>query len=127
LSLRNHQLESRRSLGFKDRTGQCSLAVVFRPASTQVQFFDLQVLEETLHCIPDHVLDAPPRRLEAYQQNIAGLTDVELPASPWASAAVHTQPAAPVQHQYDDRAAEEVVAAVEALQLGRTREVAVMA
>jgi len=86
-----------------------------------------QVLEETLHCIPDHVLDAPPRRLEAYQQPIAGLTDAELPPSPWASVVVQTPAAAANEIHFDQKAEEEAVVAVEALQLERTRAVAVMA
>ena len=89
---------------------------------------DTQVLEETLHCIPDHVLDAPPRQLEAWQHPIAGLTDnMDLPASVWASTVSPTSPATALRHPDEHAAEQEDVAAVEALPMERTRAVAVMA
>ena len=112
-------------------TGSRNLPAVVRGgALTQILLADVQVLEETLHCIPDHVLDAPPRQLEAYQQPIAGLTDAELPASPWASAAVQSSPAAADEqphHHMTEEDPTDLLGAVEGLQLARTRAVAVMA
>ena len=97
----------------------------------------MQVLAETLHCIPDHVLDAPPRRLDAYQQPIAGLTDAQLPPSPWASTVEVPLPANAVEVRRQTTQSEEAwrgpgqesAATVEALQAAdtRTRVVAVTA
>lgn len=42
----------------------------------------VQVLERTLHCIPDYVLDAPPAPLTAFEGIPSGLSDAELPP-PW--------------------------------------------
>ena len=97
----------------------------------------VQVLAETLHCVPDNVLDAPPRRLDAYQQPIVGLTDSQLPPSPWAAmaevplpahAAEEGRQATQLKEAWSGPGQESVVA-VEALQAAntRTRAVAVTA
>ncbi len=97
----------------------------------------MQVLAETLHCVPDHVLDAPPRRLDAYQQPIAGLTDAQLPPSPWASLVEVPLQASAAEERWQATQLEEVwsgpgqesAVAVEALQAAstQTRAVAVSA
>ena len=89
----------------------------------------VQVLAETLHCVPDHVLDAPPRRLDAYQQPIAGLTDAQLPHPPWSSTAETSLPASAVEERRYAAQLEvawsgpeqESATAVEALQAANSR------
>ena len=89
----------------------------------------MQVLAETLHCVPDHVLDAPPRQLAAYQQPIAGLADVELPHSPWTPAVGVSLPATAAQEMRQDARSEdawlepgqEAVTSIDVLQTASTR------